>query len=228
MDIGAYMEEVEGWPIPTPISPFPRNMGPKGTLDSEGLIHNGKFYRELFVQQYGDRDVPNLVHWFVCDIPGIYLDRWDLAIQSALLTAAVYTKIALQMANELKEKPNQQQSEWYLGFIQKKEFNSNLSPLELVKMIRFYVARASYDAEAYAMSDVIPTGIWVQDFKSECGFAKDVNPGNLMESNMSLIHSIKRGETTSSTQRHIRIRSMFTRQFIESGKFELNIAKPER
>ena len=88
-------------------------------------------------------------------------------------------------------------------------------------MIRFYVARASYDAEAYAMSDAIPTGIWVQDFISECGFAKEVNPGNLMEDNMSLIHSIKRGETTSSTQRHIRIRSMFTRQFIESGKFEL-------
>jgi len=88
-------------------------------------------------------------------------------------------------------------------------------------MAQNYIARASYDAEAYAMSDAIPTGLWVQDFMTELGYGNEVNPGKLMEDNMSLIHSIKRGETTSATQRHIRIRSMFTRQFIESGKFEL-------
>jgi hypothetical protein len=88
-------------------------------------------------------------------------------------------------------------------------------------MSQNYVARASYDAEAYAMSDAIPTGIWVQDFMTELGYGNEVTPGTLLEDNMSLIHSIKRGETTSATQRHIRIRTMFTRQFIESGKFEL-------
>lgn len=84
-----------------------------------------------------------------------------------------------------------------------------------------YIARASYDAEAYAMSDAIPTGIWIQDFMTELGYGDEVTPGTLMEDNMSLIHSIKRGETSSASQRHIRIRTMFTRQFVESGKFEL-------
>jgi hypothetical protein len=87
--------------------------------------------------------------------------------------------------------------------------------------VQNYIARASYDAEAYAMSDAIPTGIWVQDFMTELGYGDEVTPGTLMEDNMSLIHSIKRGETSSASQRHIRIRTMFTRQFVESGKFEL-------
>jgi hypothetical protein len=79
-------------------------------------------------------------------------------------------------------------------------------------MSQNYVARASYDAEAYAMSDAIATGIWIQDFITELGYGKDVIPGNLHEDNMSLIHSIKRGETTSATQRHIRIRTMFSKK----------------
>jgi len=83
------------------------------------------------------------------------------------------------------------------------------------------VARASFDSEIYALSDIIPTGIFLQDFMTEVGYGNEVNPGTVYEDNMSVIHSIKKGETTSAQQRHIRIRTKFSAQFFENGRFEL-------
>ena len=84
-----------------------------------------------------------------------------------------------------------------------------------------YVARASFDAEIYALSDGVPSGIWLQDFMTEVGYGTDVNPGIIYEDNMSVLHSIKKGETTSAQQRHIRIRTMFSNQFTDGERFEI-------
>ncbi len=84
-----------------------------------------------------------------------------------------------------------------------------------------YVARASFDAEVYALSDGIPSGIWIQDFMTEVGYGTDVHPGIIYEDNMSVLHSIKKGETTSAQQRHIRIRTMFSNQFTDGERFEI-------
>ena len=42
---------------------------------------------------------------------------------------------------------------------------------------------------------------------------------------MSVIHSIRSGETSSDRTRHIRIRKLFTKDFIESGRFKLEYCK---
>ena len=83
------------------------------------------------------------------------------------------------------------------------------------------VARSSMEAECYSLSDMIPITVWIQDFMTEAGYAKHVNPGTLHEDNMSLIHAIRKGDISSDRTRHIRIRKLFTKEFVESGKFKL-------
>jgi len=85
-----------------------------------------------------------------------------------------------------------------------------------------HIARSSMEAEAYALSDAIPTAVWIQDFIKEAGYGNEVFPGDLFEDNMSLIHAIRKGDTSSDKTRHIRIRKLFTRQFVESGRFNLH------
>jgi hypothetical protein len=83
------------------------------------------------------------------------------------------------------------------------------------------VARSSMEAECYSLSDMIPIAVWIQDFMSEAGYSKYVNPGTIHEDNMSLIHAIRKGDISSDRTRHIRICKLFTKDFVESGKFKL-------
>jgi len=83
------------------------------------------------------------------------------------------------------------------------------------------VARSSMEAECYSLSDIIPIAVWIQDFISEAGYAEYVNPGTLHEDNLSLIYAIRKGDISSDRTRHIRIRKLFTKEFIENGKFQL-------
>ena len=80
------------------------------------------------------------------------------------------------------------------------------------------IAISSFEAEVYSLSTAIPTGLWIQDFIAECGYANESNPGTIYEDNKAAIHAIKAGKTTSDTTRHIRIRKLFTKQFLDSGR----------
>jgi len=80
------------------------------------------------------------------------------------------------------------------------------------------IAISSFEAEVYSLSTVIPTGLWIQDFIAECGYANEATPGTIYEDNKAAIHAIKAGKTNSDKTRHIRIRKLFTKQFLDSGR----------
>ena len=86
-------------------------------------------------------------------------------------------------------------------------------------------AVSSYEAEMYSLSDVIPPAVWIQDFLNDAGYGDDISDSTVYEDNMSVIHSIRSGETSSDRTRHIRIRKLFTKDFIESGRFKLEYCK---
>jgi hypothetical protein len=86
-------------------------------------------------------------------------------------------------------------------------------------------AVSSYEAEMYSLSDVIPPAVWIQDFLNDAGYGDDISDSTVYEDNMSVIHSIRSGETSSDRTRHIRIRKLFTKDFLESGRFKLEYCK---
>ena len=159
VDIRKYGEFMEQAPILTPISPFPRNIGLKGSLDQEGLVRHRKFYQSPLLRE---EDPPNLVKWFTSNPPGVYIDRLDLGLQAAFLTISSFSLMALQMDNELSKKSTGEHAEWLLKFLETDQFDSLLQPTELHRLL-MYAAKSLRSLKAIkTTANVKPTWLNLQ------------------------------------------------------------------
>ncbi len=80
------------------------------------------------------------------------------------------------------------------------------------------VTKSSTEAELVALSDALPTLLWIRELLIEIGYLKNSHAVAIMEDNQSTIALVKRGSPSGESTRHINIRYFFITDRVANGE----------
>ena len=81
------------------------------------------------------------------------------------------------------------------------------------------VKKSSCEAEILALSDIVSTVAWMNDFLQEIGVT--IEPSILFEDNRAAIFLVTNGPSTAGRVRHVHIRNAFVNQFLANGTMQI-------
>ena len=81
------------------------------------------------------------------------------------------------------------------------------------------VTKSSCEAEILALSDIVSTVAWMNDFLLEISVTSE--PPILLEDNKAAIFLVTHGSSTAGRVRHVHIRNAFVNQFITNGTMKI-------
>jgi hypothetical protein len=90
------------------------------------------------------------------------------------------------------------------------------------------VAKSSTEAELYAISDNLPSLLWLRNILLEQLMMENGTKLEIMEDNQSTIALIKRGRPSSETTRHIALRHFFVSDKYNQNEVNLTYVKSEQ
>lgn len=81
------------------------------------------------------------------------------------------------------------------------------------------VSKSSTEAELIGLSDCATQAIWTRNFLEQQGY--NVGPATIYQDNMSTMHLVVNGRSTSERTRHIHVRYYFVKGRVEAGEIDI-------